>query len=117
MVTALVEDHFSILHQSSATDVLHSHPNNALTFTVTKLKMSCQKVACVSYGLKSPDDRTRGVDEFKLNMGFEVRPFGDTVALNPLLKPFLWRKPVRWMARKHPESDFWRRVSGVLHAS
>lgn len=114
MVSALVEDHFSILHQSSATDALQYQPNNALTFTVTKLKMSCPKVACVSYGLKSPDDRTRGVDEFKLNMGFEVRPFGDTVAFNPVLKPFLWPKAIRWMAARRPESDFWRRAAGVL---
>jgi hypothetical protein len=114
MVAALVEDHFSILHQSSATDALPHYPNNALTFTVTKLKMSCPQVACVSYGLKSPDYRARGTEEFKLNMGFHLRRFGDSVVLNPLLKPFFWPKALRWMARRYPESDFWRRVSGVL---
>jgi hypothetical protein len=115
MVAALVEDHFSILHQSSATEALRFYPNNALTFTVTKLRISCPQVGCVSYGLKSPDSRARGNEEFKLNMGFHLRRCGDSVVLNPLLKPFLWRKPIRWMARKYPESDFWRRVSGVLH--
>ncbi len=114
MVTALVEDHFSILHQSSATDRLRYYPNNALTFEVTKLKVSCPQVACVSYGLKSPDSRTRGLEEFKSSMGFELRRVGDCVVFNPLLKPFLWRKPVQWMAAKYPESDFWRRVCGVL---
>jgi hypothetical protein len=114
VVAALVEDHFSILHQSSATPSLRHYPNNALTFTVTKLKMSCPQVACVSYGLKSPDPRTRGTEEFKLNMGFELKPYGDSVVFNPLLKPFLWRRAIRWMALRHPESDFWRRASGVL---
>lgn len=114
MVTALVEDHFSILHQSSATDTLRYYPNNALTFTVTKLKISCPQVACVSYGLKSPDYKARGNEEFKVNMGFELRRFGDSVVFNPLLEPFLWRKAIRWMARRYPESDFCRRASGVL---
>jgi hypothetical protein len=117
MVTALIEDHFSILYQSSATDALRYYPNNALTFTVTKLKVTCPQVACVSYGLKSPDYKARGTEEFKLNMGFELRPFGDSVVFNPLLKPFLWPKAIRWMARRYPDSDFWRRASGVLHAS
>ena len=117
LVAGLIEDHFSILHQSSSTKDLQYYPNNALTFAVAKLKLSCPEVACVSYGLKSMDD-TAGLDRFKLNMGFRLKPLGEHVVLNPFLKPFFSfgsRGIVQWMARKHPETDLWRKAAGVLH--
>jgi len=116
MVAALVEDCFSILHQSSATKYLGYYPNNALVFTVTKLKLSCPEVGYVSYGLKSLDD-TGGLDHFKLHMGFELKPFKDCVVFNPLLKPFLFLgggKVIDWMAQRHSESDLWRKASRAL---
>lgn len=116
MVTALVEDSFSILHQSAATDYLKYYPNNALVFTVTKLKLSCPEVGYVSYGLKSLDD-TAGLDHFKLRMGFEIMSFKECIVFNPLLKPFLrlgGGKLIDWMAQRHPESDLWRKASRAL---
>lgn len=116
MVTALVEDCFSILHQNSTTEHLQHYPNNALVFTVTKLKLSSPEVRYVSYGLKSLDD-TAGLDHFKLRMGFEIMPFKESIVFNPLLKPLLFlggRKVIEWMARRHPESDLWRKASRVL---
>lgn len=116
MVTALVEDCFSILHQSAATDDLGFYPNNALVFTVTKLKLSCSEVGYVSYGLKSLDD-TAGLDRFKVRMGFELKPFKQCIVFNPLLKPFLFiggGKLIECMARQHPESDLWRKASRAL---
>ncbi len=116
MVTALVEDCFSILHQSSSNEYLQYYPNNALIFTVTKLKLSCPEVRYVSYGLKSLDD-TSGLDHFKLRMGFEIMPFKEFIVFNPVLKPLLslgGSKFIDWMARRHPESDLWRKASRAL---
>jgi hypothetical protein len=116
MMTALVEDCFSILHASSATEYLEYHPNNALVFTVTKLKLSSPEVGFVSYGLKSLDD-TPGLNRFKLHMGFELKPFKECIVFNPLLQPFLLfggRTVIEWMARRHPESDLWRKASRTL---
>jgi len=118
MVTALVEEYFSILQQYSDKDFLAFHPNNALTFTVTKLKLSSAEIAGVSYGLKSLEP-TPGVDHFKVSMGFQVKPFGECVAFNPLLTPFLslgGGKIIRWMARRNPQSDLWRKASVVVGA-
>jgi len=118
MATAVVEEYFSILQQYSGRDFLGYHPNNALTFMVTKLKLSLAEVACVSYGLKSLEP-TPGVDHFKLSMGFQVKPFGESVAFNPLLTPFLslgGSKIIRWMARRNPQSDLWRKASAVVRA-
>lgn len=117
MVTALIEDCFSILHQSSAAEYLEYYPNNALVFTVTKLKLSRPEVRYVSYGLKSLED-TSGLDRFKFHMGFELRPFKEGIVFNPLLKPFLslgGGKIIEWMAQRYPESDLWRKASRALH--
>jgi Acetyltransferase (GNAT) domain len=115
LVGALVEDHFSILHQSSSTDLLAHCPNNALTFSVTRLKLALPEVACVSYGLKSLDD-AEGVERFKHRMGFRLRPSGDCVVFNPLLRPLLTASAhlVHRMARRRAQSDFWRKASAVL---
>ncbi len=82
MVTALVEDCFGILHQSSATEYLEHYPNNALVFTAVKRKLSDPHVGYVSYGLKSVDD-TDGLGHFKLQMGFELVPFHESIILHP----------------------------------
>jgi hypothetical protein len=116
MVTALVEDCFSILHQASRTSSLSCYPNNALTFHVTSRKLSCPGIAYVSYGLKSVED-TSSLDHYKLQMGFEIRPRSDHVVLHPLLRPVLYcggRRFIGWMAGRHPESDFWRKASSTL---
>lgn len=116
IVTALVEDCFSILHQSSDTKLLKYYPNNALVFTVTQLKLSSPEAAYVSYGRKSLDD-TSGLDHFKLRMGFELKPFKECIVLNPLLGPLLrvgGHRIIEWVARQNPSSDLWRKASRAL---
>jgi len=118
MVTAAVEGYFSILEQYSAKDFFGYHPNNALAFAVTKLKLSSNAIACVSYGLKSLEP-TPGLDHFKLSMGFRLKPFGESVAFNPLLTPLLalgGSKFIRWMAQRNPRSDLWRKTTAVVQA-
>lgn len=124
-VTALVDDCLSILHQSSATEHLRDCPNNALVFTVTRRALVEEGVGAVSYGLRSVDD-TDGLNHFKIRMGFQLVPRTDRVVVNPILKPLLalgGRQGLVAMARRHPESDFWRkaantatRLMGTQHA-
>jgi len=116
MVTALVEDWLNILHQASATGALPFYPNNALTFTVTSLKLACPQVAGVSYGLKSLEDTSR-LDHFKLQMGYRLKPRGDRVVLHPLLRPLVrlgGKRFIEGMAKRHPASDFWRKAACIL---
>jgi hypothetical protein len=116
VVISLVEDYCYILLQSSATGYLKYYPNNALIFTVTKLKLSRTEVNYVSYGFKSLED-TAGLNHFKLRMGFKIKPFKECVVFNPLLKPFLilgGRKIIKWISHKFPESDLWRKASRAL---
>jgi hypothetical protein len=117
MVTALVEDCFSILYQSSATAELDCQPNNALVFTVVRRKLAAAEVSYVSYGLKSVDTTDR-LDHFKQQMGFTLRPFAEHAAVNPIFRPFLslgGKTFIRQMARRYPEKDLWRKAAQVLN--
>jgi hypothetical protein len=116
LVGALIDDCFSILLQASASAYLDQCPNNALIFTVTKLKLSQQAVAKVSYGLNSID-YTPGLEHFKLRMGFTKSPLKERIVLNPMATPLLalgGRKIIGRVARKHPHSDLWRKASTIL---
>jgi hypothetical protein len=114
VVLALVEDCLNIYHQSSKTDTLWAHPNNALTFTVTESGLADPRVSSVCYGQTSLNT---GLDNYKLSMGFEPMPVGDCVVFTPLLRPFFMlggQNLVHWYARMHPENQRWRRASLVL---
>ena len=116
MVTALVEDYFSILHQSSLDKSLRHYPNNALIFTVAKLKLDCPKINSVSYGLKGLA-QTSGLDHFKFSMGFVKRPFHPRLVINPVLRPILalgGKTLINNIAQKSPQQSFWRSIAGVL---
>ncbi len=115
LVTALVEECSYIDYQSSRTEYLPFFPNHALTFTVTRSLLTRPEVKAVTYGGESLV--TTGIDAYKSRMGFECRPFGECVAVNPLLRPILClggQRIIRWAARAYPESQIWQRASLVL---
>ena len=116
MVLALVEDHCTILHQASASAYLKFYPNNALVFSMTKRKLAAREVGCVSYGLKSIE-MTEGLDRFKHNMGFRLRPMAERVLLHPLARR-VWidaaRKAIQWMMHRRPGDDFLGKASASL---
>jgi hypothetical protein len=115
-VTALVEDHYSILWQSSATELLAAYPNNTLTYTITSHALTQPRVKYVSYGLQSIES-TPGLDRFKLSMGFRLLPAQDHMEFNPLLRIPLklgCSRLVRWMARRRPECELWRKAALIL---
>lgn len=116
MVTFQMEDHFTILHQSSATEYLRLYPNNALIFYVTKLKLTSPAVAAVSYGPQSLD-APESLDTFKFRMGFQKRPMKQKIVFNPLLGPFVNRFSagiIRTIATSIPRSDRWRKLDGIV---
>jgi hypothetical protein len=116
MMAFQMEDHFTILHQSSATEFLRSYPNNALVFSVTKLKLAQPNVNTVSYGPQSLD-APESLDTFKFRMGFEQRPMKQTIVFNPLIKPFIngaFHKSIQYIANAKPQSDTFRKVEGLV---
>lgn len=116
MMTFQMEDHFTILQQSSATEYLHNYPNNALVFHVTKLKLASPTVNTVSYGPQSLD-APESLDKFKFRMGFEKRPMKQRIIFNPLMCPFingLTHKFVRFVSSAKAENDTLRKLEGIL---
>lgn len=111
-----MEDHFTILHQCSATEYLRGYPNNALVFSVTRLKLALSEVNTVSYGPESLD-APESLDTFKLRMGYQQRPMKQRIIFNPLIGPFvggLLHKSVRLAVMANPQSDTLRKIEGII---
>jgi len=116
MVTFQMEDHFTILHQSSAKEYLHFYPNNALVYFVTKLKIAHPNISTISYGPQSLD-APQSLDTFKLHMGFEKRPMKQIIVFNPLIKPFIngaFHKVVQLLSHERLQSDTYRKLEGII---
>ncbi len=116
MVTFLMEDHFTILHHSSATNYLPLYPNNALVFYVTKHKLALREVNSVSYGPQSLD-APESLDTFKFRMGFRRRPMKQTIVFNPLVRPFIggfFYKIIQHVSALRPDSDTFRKGEGII---
>ena len=116
MVTFQMEDVFTILHHSSATEYLRFYPNNALVYFVTQLKLSQPDVHAVSYGPQSLD-APESLDTFKFRMGFQKMPMKQAIVFNPLIRPFIcgpFHKAVQLAAQARPKSDTFRKLEGVL---
>ena len=116
MVTYQMEDHFTILHQGSATRYLPLYPNNALVYFVTKLKLASPNVNTVYYGPQSLD-APESLDKFKFRMGFQKKPMKQTIIFNPLIKPFIngfTHKCIKLLSASKPKSDTFRKIEGTV---
>lgn len=116
MMTFQMEDHFTILHHSSATEYLPLYPNNALVFYITQLKLASSQVTTVSYGPQSLD-APESLDKFKFRMGFKKKAMKQSIVFHPVLRPFVNEisyKSIRMVSTLKPESDMWRKLLGII---
>ncbi len=117
LVGAEINDFFYILHQASADHALKNYPNNALIYTVTKLKLSMAHIKAVSYGLDSIED-TQGLRVFKLRMGFSLREYNQKILINPL---FQWIKRnrinalIQYILGIFPKNNYFRKAKAILN--
>jgi hypothetical protein len=115
LVGIQIGDCYYIHVQKSASATLKYYPNNALTFTVLRAKLSRSPAAYVSHGQVALAAR-EGLFRFKCSMGFEIRPFKERVIFNPLVKTALrlGYGLAGALERRNPGNLFWRRVSKSL---
>lgn len=116
LVAFLVEDHLTILHQCSATRFLHSYPNNALVFVVTREALARSEIAAVQYGPQSLD-APPSLDEFKATMGYLPQPMKQRIVFNPVVRPLIGaplHRVVQAASARRPVSDTLRKLDGVL---
>jgi hypothetical protein len=111
-----MEDECVYLHQSSATKYLPLFPNNALTYYVTKLKLTSPDINTVHYGPQSLDGPP-SLDLFKFMMGFKKRPMKQVITFNPMVKPFIGgftHSGIKLLSAAMPKSDVFRKIEGLV---
>lgn len=105
-----------MLYQQCHSDFLRDHPNNALSFLVTRHLIRHAKVKGVYYGMSSLD-APASVDEFKFRMGYEAKPVWQRVAFHPYLRPLVnavTYKAARLAAAAYPQSRRLAKAAGML---
>jgi hypothetical protein len=117
LVIPLVEGCAEILVARSQTEALRSYPNNAVVFTAVQDLVRRGDLHRVLFGLESLE-AVSGVDQFKESMGFRRMPIRQRIVFAPmaerLLRLPIVRRMAGAMARRRSESEFWRKVQGVL---
>ncbi|MGC2194104.1 MAG: hypothetical protein WA628_05470 [Terriglobales bacterium] len=82
LVTFPMDDCIFMLDHKSHREFLHLNVNNALTYEVTQHATTKSGVRSLFYGLESLD-AAEGVAEFKMHMGYQMKPIRQRVALRP----------------------------------
>lgn len=116
IVAILADGCCQIMVARSSSDFLRFYPNNALLFTVVQNMLSRPEMEQIWFGAESFED-VSGTDHFKLSMGFVKAPIRQRVVFHPLLRPALCNplviRAVCGLARRLPQSEFWRKLNGI----
>jgi len=116
IVLGIVEDYSYFLERYSLTEYLkYYHPNNVLTFLVTKEMFSSRKVKGVISGVE-PFEELRGLNDYKSKMGFERKHLKQRVIVNPLAILFLNSFSLKIIENitSRYSSDYSRKMSGFI---
>jgi hypothetical protein len=112
-----VERCAEILVARSHSEHLKHYPNNALIFTAVQDLIRRDDVDRILFGFESVDTAT-GVDNFKDSMAFRRWPVRQYIALHPVAERALGfgivRKTLHRVVDRRRDSEFWRKVEGVL---
>lgn len=82
------DDTFCILFQQSLRDYLRLGVNNALTYVVTTKILERPHIQRIFYGLHSLD-APASVDEYKIHMGYSLKPVRQRIVFSPFLRPLV----------------------------
>jgi hypothetical protein len=116
-VTFIVDDYCNILHEMSRTDMMGSHANPALIYTIHREMLALPGINHVSGGPTPILDLPR-LDRYKARLGYEKRPVHFKVRLRPWLSRLLLNPATRgalslaW--RVAPDLDLLKRADGIL---
>lgn len=116
LVGAEIDNYYYILQQASETSYLSNYPNNALIYTVTKVKLAEPSLSMVSYGLDSVED-TSGLRKFKQGMGFYPKDLNQRILINPLFRWLKDRKinsALKYLLKISPKNNYLRKADAIL---
>lgn len=107
----------NIVHQMSRTRLMDLNVNPALNFAMTRAMMRTPGIEAVCFGPEGISS-SGGLDKYKQHMGFQKEPVVFAVRLRPLVRCALLNRvslqAIAALGRWRPQSDFYRRVQGVL---
>jgi hypothetical protein len=75
-----------ILILRSSTELLDCYPNNALLFRYIQTVLREKIAREVSYGYEPIQGQIKGLEQFKLSMGFHAKPIGQIVDFSPWVR-------------------------------
>lgn len=110
-----VDDCISLLYQQSLREFLPLRVNNALLFGATAALAARPGIHLIHNGLHSLDAPAT-VDQFKLRLGYRIRPLRQRVMIHPRLAPWFDTGASRFFGRLaewSPGSEFLRKAEGL----
>lgn len=116
-VTFIIDDCCNILHEMSRTDMMKTHANSALFYTINREMLALPGINHISAGPTSILDLP-GLDRYKTQLGYEKRPVHFKVKLRPWLSRLLLnpagRGALSMAQRVVPDLDLLKRADGIL---
>jgi hypothetical protein len=115
VVTFQVENCVHLLTFRSSIPYLRFYPNNALIYTVVAEMLRRRQVQLVSFGEESLQT-LESLDAFKTGLGFRKQPIVQKIVFNPIIAGAfndMTKRLIGAIAKRRPESLFWKKALGV----
>lgn len=110
-----IDDCVDLLYQQSLREFLPLRVNNALLFDTTRALVARPGVRLIHNGLHSLD-APASVDQFKVRLGYAVKPVRQRVVFHPRLAPWIGAAASGVLERLvalYPESDYLQKTEGL----
>ncbi len=108
-----------ILHQFSQSEAFHAHPNDALTYELTRMGAEDPALEAVCYGVVGLV-ATEGLHEYKLRHGYQVEAVNSAFVYHPLAAPVLGSSLAAWaineLRKRRPADQRLERIAAVIEA-
>lgn len=116
VITARIDDIWTIPYAQSLREYLGMHVNNALFYSVCSNFLSRPGIQEVFTNLHSLD-APESVDEFKFRMGLIPKAVRQQIYFNPLFRPFIGSgtyRLVKLIQKSNPDNPFWAKTEGIF---
>lgn len=116
VITARIDDVWTIPYAQSLSKYLNLHVNNALFYSICENLLERGGIREVFTNLESLD-APGSVDDFKFRLGFRPRPVRQQIYFNPLVRPVIGAgvySTIQSLHRVFPKSHFLSKTEGTI---
>jgi ribosomal protein S18 acetylase RimI-like enzyme len=111
-----IDDCIDLLYQQSLHHYLPKRVNNALLFSTTKDLIARPGIQMIHNGLHSLD-APASVDQFKVRLGYTIKPLRQRVMINPRIERFYGPNTLKFLeilAGYFPENETIQKTEGLM---